>query len=730
MKLPRINLGCLTAILLPPLLLMLVAQTGRQLYPWPKPVPGVSLEPHWPLLAEADVRPDNAFHYLRQLERDPGGTIADQGENDMERVFALGWAEGRTPAIEAFITAQVPNIELLCQAAAQPYAQVPTVTSYDTLLHYLGPTRQAVRALSLRVRRAVAAGDLASAGADARLMLRTRLLVRNGGHSINHLVGMVCEDMACRALRDAALAPDVPPAFLREMIAALDEHEHAVLAEPMGEWVRAERLVTASVVRDLYDPRGKLRFDMWPRPVAGAWPVLRWTLAPLFGSTPRRTQRHLDAMYSRIAEVTDEPYWSGRAKDPALYEPPGWDSARSLKLHRYDWFIADDPVGRLFTEVWLGGCRSATAKPHMALATLRGTRLFLAVRLHEREHDGRLPATLADLVPESLRELPDDNFAGPGKTFGYATTEDGSWRVWSCGIDRLDGDGQERQKQTNCSPGSYFGDIILATTDPAEARARFLATPPSSPYLAGPPYPAPLPAPAPTATPVCALRKDDTIVFAGDSITENPTGYVPIVETLLAERHPALELKVVNAGISSNRVSHLLARLDRDVLAHKPAVVFLYIGVNDVGGRAAAPNTPAADYRRGLETLLARLKPCGARVIVVTPAVFGEKTDGSNPSDRWLDGFAAISRDEAAQAGVACLNLRQAFLRALEERNPENRDRGILTYDGLHPSFAGNCLIARECLRQLGVEDAKGFADEFPRLEQLLNERGRGAPGL
>ena len=81
------------------------------------------------------------------------------------------------------------------------------------------------------------------------------------------------------------------------------------------------------------------------------------------------------------------------------------------------------------------------------------------------------------------------------------------------------------------------------------------------------------------------LKKGDKIVFLGDSITqfgERPGGYVKLVRQYLAQKHAELQLEVIGAGISGHKVPDLEKRLDRDVLAHKPQVVVIYIGINDV----------------------------------------------------------------------------------------------------------------------------------------------------
>jgi lysophospholipase L1-like esterase len=181
--------------------------------------------------------------------------------------------------------------------------------------------------------------------------------------------------------------------------------------------------------------------------------------------------------------------------------------------------------------------------------------------------------------------------------------------------------------------------------------------------------------------------------------------------------HPDRQLRIVNAGVSSDRVGSVLKRLDTDVLVHRPGVVVLYIGVNDVG------STPKESYEAGLRELVGRVKSSGARGILCTPAVLGEKTDGTNPRDPKMEEYSAISRQVARDNGVELLDFRRLFMERLKTDNPVNAENGILTYDGLHLNFRGNVFVAEQVVRALGFTqpDAAAIAAELPRIEQALN---------
>jgi lysophospholipase L1-like esterase len=213
--------------------------------------------------------------------------------------------------------------------------------------------------------------------------------------------------------------------------------------------------------------------------------------------------------------------------------------------------------------------------------------------------------------------------------------------------------------------------------------------------------------PAAGEGPAVTLKKGDRIVFLGDSITQGgggPKGYVTLIKNALAEKHPDLGIEVINAGISGNKVPDLQRRLQRDVLDKKPTVVVIYIGINDVwhGERDPARGTPKDRYEAGLKEIIDKLKAAGARVVLCTPSVIGEKPDGSNPLDTKLDEYAEISRKVAKGEMVPLCDLRKAFVVYLKEHNAEKKERGVLTRDRVHLNDAGNKLVAETILKSLG----------------------------
>ena len=82
-----------------------------------------------------------------------------------------------------------------------------------------------------------------------------------------------------------------------------------------------------------------------------------------------------------------------------------------------------------------------------------------------------------------------------------------------------------------------------------------------------------------------APTKPTRVIIFGDSITQagvNPGGFIVKMQEMLAKQNRAADYELIGKGIGGNKVYDLYLRMEDDVLALKPDVVVIYIGVNDV----------------------------------------------------------------------------------------------------------------------------------------------------
>jgi lysophospholipase L1-like esterase len=197
--------------------------------------------------------------------------------------------------------------------------------------------------------------------------------------------------------------------------------------------------------------------------------------------------------------------------------------------------------------------------------------------------------------------------------------------------------------------------------------------------------------------------KKQKVIFFGDSITQaaiKPNGYIDVLNKELQKKGKSESYELIGAGISGNKVPDLLGRLEKDVLSQQPDLVFVYIGINDVWHfthpSTNGQGTPIAQYESGLTEVVNKIQASGAKVIVCTPSVIGEKYDGTNAQDSMLDEYAAVSRKVAKATNSQLCDLRKAFISHLKKNNQANQEQNILTSDGVHLNEQGNAFVASE----------------------------------
>ena len=208
------------------------------------------------------------------------------------------------------------------------------------------------------------------------------------------------------------------------------------------------------------------------------------------------------------------------------------------------------------------------------------------------------------------------------------------------------------------------------------------------------------------------LKDGDRVVFLGDSITYSGArkgGYIRLMEAELAARREGWEVELIGAGISGHKVPDLQARLDRDVLSQDPTIVIVYIGINDVWHWGNNNGTEKDDFDAGLRELADRVMAAGSQLILCTPTVIGERTDGANKFDPMLEDYSGVTRRVALAKGAHLLDLRAGFLEHLRKNNGDQAAKGVLTTDTVHLNSAGNRLVADLMLAAIGVA---GDADE------------------
>jgi lysophospholipase L1-like esterase len=196
------------------------------------------------------------------------------------------------------------------------------------------------------------------------------------------------------------------------------------------------------------------------------------------------------------------------------------------------------------------------------------------------------------------------------------------------------------------------------------------------------------------------MQTKKKILFFGDSITQlgaGPNGYIKKFDSLLHQKGLSSRYETIGAGISGNKIYDLYLRMDSDVLAKNPDAVVIFIGVNDVWHkRTSGTGTDTDKFEKFYNAIIKKLKAKGIAVYLCTPASIGEKNDFTNPLEGELNSYSAIIRKIAKDNNCPVIDLRQIFTDYLKTNNPDNKDRGILTVDGVHLNITGNIFVAQK----------------------------------
>jgi len=200
-----------------------------------------------------------------------------------------------------------------------------------------------------------------------------------------------------------------------------------------------------------------------------------------------------------------------------------------------------------------------------------------------------------------------------------------------------------------------------------------------------------------------ALADRPVIVAFGDSITRGPgmkagETYPEQLQTLLTEQLGEGAPQVINAGIGGNTVLAGLARLDKDVLTHRPRFVLIGFGMNDsVMVAAGQPRVSPAQFAEKLTELVTRVRTAGAQTLLATlTPVVEEYYFERHPRDWYPEGLKAdLAQYDAAIAAVA--KATQSPLVDLHGLDPAQHLRlpeNTGLRDGVHPTAAGYGVMA------------------------------------
>jgi lysophospholipase L1-like esterase len=205
-----------------------------------------------------------------------------------------------------------------------------------------------------------------------------------------------------------------------------------------------------------------------------------------------------------------------------------------------------------------------------------------------------------------------------------------------------------------------------------------------------------------------ALRDGDRVVFYGDSITQDG-GYARLVEEYVSTRFPGWDVSFENAGVGGDTVrggwaGPIELRLERDVIAFKPTVVTIMLGMNDGGYKPFDPMT-LSTFGEGYRAIVDRLRQAlpEVRLTLIRSSPFDDvsrKPQFAGGYDDALRRLGCYVTSLPAGPNASQVDFRtpvNAALASMVTANPELAQ--LLLPDRVHPSVAGHLVMGATLLR-------------------------------
>ena len=211
------------------------------------------------------------------------------------------------------------------------------------------------------------------------------------------------------------------------------------------------------------------------------------------------------------------------------------------------------------------------------------------------------------------------------------------------------------------------------------------------------------------------------VVCFGDSVTGvyyhtgGRRAYPELLPIALKRLYPNAQVEVFNAGISGNSTVDALKRLDSDVLAHKPRLVMVMFGLNDM------TRVPMEEYEANLATIIQKCREAGAEVMLCTPNSVAETS--ARPIAKLIEYIAGIRRvsDREKAPVVDCYAAYEAV------RSEDPFKWLMLMSDEIHPNMMGHKLFAERIAqaisgKSVSLENEGPPKPVLPKTQALLKE--------
>jgi len=207
--------------------------------------------------------------------------------------------------------------------------------------------------------------------------------------------------------------------------------------------------------------------------------------------------------------------------------------------------------------------------------------------------------------------------------------------------------------------------------------------------------------------------KDRLLFFGGRDVVHggNPSGFLSIVESAVSKKN----VTVIRAGrldlVEVDKFFSLYSLYN----AVEPTVVIIMLAGDISSTRTVDEHFLLPQLEEFLAKVLSTNKP-PVRVALVSPVLLGEAVhDHLAPQE--LEIYSKLLSQLSLSMGLEYFDVRSPLLKYLEYENLENRERGVLTFEGTTLNKLGSCVLARVFLALL--DSSTYFPTEMCSISQM-----------
>jgi lysophospholipase L1-like esterase len=194
-----------------------------------------------------------------------------------------------------------------------------------------------------------------------------------------------------------------------------------------------------------------------------------------------------------------------------------------------------------------------------------------------------------------------------------------------------------------------------------------------------------------TTAPDFLFKEGDQVMFLGDSITHSGR-WQTFIRNFYLTCYPERRISYINSGVTGDSTGSVLARMDDDVLQHRPTVVVILLGMNNT-------STSPDIFDQQMNEIVEKLsKHCSPKFIYCTTTIYDETAElervpqiGKNEA---LAKLSELIRKRAKKSNSLLVEFYQPMMQLNAKMQKNDPTYTIIGPDRVHPLLDGHLLMA------------------------------------